>query len=159
MQRRRSSAAGNNGMVCHILGAVGYASLQEDGLELPLVGRLLRLLDDGLVRQAGNAVGLADHGHLELILDDAGDLDGGLEELEILVLEADEGDVVRHLVLDGVDCRVGVCAREVGECGVDLGGELHLVDVVELEGVVDGRWQARPDDIVGVDRGDEEGGL
>lgn len=157
MQRRRSSAAGHDGMVRHLLCAVGNAPLQKHGLELPLVGRLLGLFDDGLVRRAGNGVGLADHGHLELVLDNARDLDGGLEQLKVLVLEADEGDVVRHLVLDGVDGRVGAVAREVSERGVDLGGELHLVDVVELEGVVDGGWQTGPDDIVGVDRGDEEG--
>lgn len=50
----------------------------------------------------------------------------------------------------------------MSQCSVDLGGELDLVDVVQLEGVVDGCWQAGPDDIVRVDRGDEErrlGGL
>lgn len=40
---------------------------------------------------------------------------------------------------------------------VDLGGVLDLVDVVQLEGLVDGGWKAGPDDIVRIDRGDEEG--
>lgn len=159
MQRRRRSAAGHNGVVRHLLCAVGHAPLQKHGLELPLVGRLLGPLDDGLVRRAGHGVGLADHGHLELVLDDARSLDGGLEQLKVLVLEADKGDVVGDLARDGVDCRGGVCACEVGERGVDVGGELHLVDVVELEGVVDGGGQAGPDDIVGVDWGDEERGF
>lgn len=159
VQRRRRSAAGHNGVVRHLLCAVGHAPLQKYGLELPLVGRLLGLLDDGLVRRAGHGVGLADHGHLELVLDDARDLDGGLEQLKVLVIEADEGDVIRHLVMDGVYCRGGICARQVGERGVDVGGELHLVDVVEPEGVVDGGGQAGPDDIVGVDRGDVERGF
>lgn len=42
---------------------------------------------------------------------------------------------------------------------VDLGGVLDLVDVVQLEGLVDGGWEAGPDDIVRVDRGDEESRL
>lgn len=42
---------------------------------------------------------------------------------------------------------------------VDLGGVLHLVDVVQLESLVDGGWETGPDDIVRVDRGDEEGRL
>ena len=159
---RRSGAAGNNGVVCHVLCALGNAALQKDGLELHLVGRLLRLLDDGLVRQAGDVVGLADHGHLELILDDARDFNGLLEQGKVLVLEADEGDVVRHLAVDGVDGRAGGGIGQVGERRVDLGRQLDLVDVVQPEGVVDGGRQAGPDDVVGVDRGDEErrlGGL
>lgn len=127
---RRSGAAGNNGVVCHVLGAVGNAALQEDGLELHLVGRLVGLLDDGLVRQAGDMVGLADHGHLELVLDDARYLNGLLKQRKVLVLEADEGDVVRHLAVYGVYGRAGVGIGQMGECRVDLGRQLDLVDVV-----------------------------
>lgn len=159
MESRSSSAASNNGVVCHVLGAVGNASLDKDSLQLPLVGGLLCLLNDSLVCQGGNVVGLSEHGHLELVLDDARHLNRVLEKGEVFVLEADKGDVIRHLTIDGVDLAVGGGAREVGECGIDLGGELHLVDVVQLEGLVNGRWQAGPDDIVGVDRGDEEDGL
>lgn len=42
---------------------------------------------------------------------------------------------------------------------VDLGGVLDLVNVVQLESLVDGGWEAGPDDIVRVDRGDEESRL
>lgn len=94
MKSRRSCAASNNRSICHVLGAVGNASLQECSLELSLVGRLLCLLDDGLVRQARDVVGLADHGHLELILDDSRNLNSLLEEREVFVVESDKGDVV-----------------------------------------------------------------
>lgn len=105
VKSRRSRAAGNNGGVCHVLGAVGNASLQEDSLEFPLVGCLLCFFNDGLVGQAGDVVGLADHGHLELVLDDSRNLDGLLEESKVLVLEPDKGDVIRDLAVDGVDGR------------------------------------------------------
>lgn len=70
--------------------------------------------------------------------------------------------MVRYLVFDGKDGRVGVRGGEVGEDRVDFVGVLDLVNVVLGEGVVDADGQAGPDDVVWVNGWDEErdlGGL
>jgi hypothetical protein len=162
VQSSSSGAGGENRVVGHLLCAVSDTPLEERGLELLLIGRRLGPLHNGLVRQAGDVVCLPDQGHLVLVLGNTGGLDTLLEDLEILVLEVGEGDVVGDLVLDGEDGRRGVRGSEARECRVHVRGVLDLVDVVLGEGVIDADGQARPDDIVRVDRGDEQcrlGGL
>jgi hypothetical protein len=146
-------------MVCHLLGTVGDAHIDKGAFELSLVGSMLGALQDSFVGEAGDAVGLADHGDLVLVFDHTCLGHGLLEDGEVFVGKLEESDVVGDLIGDGVDGTLGVLGSQVGEYWVDLCGEPHLVDVVHLQRIVDADGEARPDDIVGVDRRDEEDGL
>lgn len=159
MQSRSSPARGDNGVIRHLLGAVGNTPLQKGSLELSLIVGISGLFENSFVCQAGYVVGFAKHGDLEFILDDTGNLNSLLEGGKVLVLELDKGDVVGNLAVNGIDGRFGVTVGEVSQCGVDLGGELDLVDIVQLQHVVDGDGKAGPDDIFGINGRNEEGRL
>lgn len=132
------------------------ASLQKGSVQLLLGDGSLGALNDGLVSQTGDVIGLLDHGNLKLILDNTGDLNGLLNGLKVLVSKFEEGDMIGHLVGNGKDARVAALLGEVGEGGVDLGGELDLVDIVAAQGVVDAEREAGPNDIIRINGGDEE---
>ncbi len=159
VQRRRGATAGKDGVVRHLLGVVRVAALKEGGLELLFRLGRLGALHGGEVAEAGNIVGAADQRDLVLVLDDTGLLNGGLDSLKILGGKGVEGDVVRDLAVDGVDGGLGAGAGKLLQSGGKLGVGLDIVDVVQVEGVVDGGGQAGPDDVLGVDGGNEEGGL
>lgn len=74
-------------MICHLLGPVRDALLEEGRLELLLVRGRLGSLRHGLVRQARNVVGLSNQRNLVLVLDHSCHLNRLLEDLEILALE------------------------------------------------------------------------
>lgn len=162
MQSRGSPSTGCNGVVGHLLGSISHASLQEGSLKLSLVDGRLGLLQNSSVRNVRHVVGLTDHGNLELVLDHAGDLDGLLQSIKVLVLKLEECDVVRDLFRDRIGRRLGVGLPKVRQGGVQLRGELDLVDVVLLESLIDAEGETGPDDAFGVDGGDKEdrlGGL
>lgn len=81
------SSSGQNGMVGHLGSGVGHTSLQKGGVELLLRGCGLGTVNDGSVSAAGNMICFLDHGNLKVILDDAGNLNGGLDCFEILLGE------------------------------------------------------------------------
>ncbi len=159
MEGGSTASGGKDAVVGLLLGAVSNASLAERSLELLLVLGRLGAAKDGAVAQAGDVVGLADHGDLVLVLDDAGDFNGRLDGRDVPVGEASEVDVVGDLAVDGVDGGLRVGAGDLGEGRVDLGRGADFVDVVLLQGILGGGRQAGPDDVFGVDGGDEEGRL
>jgi hypothetical protein len=149
-------------MVGHLLGSMSHTSLQESSLKLSLVDSSLGLFQNSSVGNVRHVVGLADNGNLELVLDHAGDLNGLLQSIKVLLLELEECDMVRDLVRDRVGCRLGVGSPEVRESSVQLRGELDLVDIVFLEGLVDAEGKTGPDDAIGIDGRNKEdrlGGL
>ena len=156
----RSSAAGDDAVVGLVAGALGDAVSEEDGLQLALVLNVLHLLHDQLVSLGADLVGLGHDGQFVFVLDHARDFDGFLEDGKVLVVEFEEGDLVRDLVGDRKYGRaLGLLAADMGEGGVDIAGVLDLVDVPVLLGLFGGDRQARPDDRLGIDGWDEEGGL
>ena len=159
MQSSSSSTNGQDGVVSHLLGAVRDAALEERSLEFLLVLGVLSTLDNSGVSLARDLVGLANQGNLVLILDNASSLNSALERLEVLLLKGIELDVVRDLAIESEDGRLGVGSSEFGKSSVDLGGESDFVDIVELEGIVNGDGETRPDDVLGIDGRNEEDGL
>ncbi|KAI6772902.1 hypothetical protein HG530_003860 [Fusarium avenaceum] len=101
VQGRSSPSRGSNGVVGHLLDSVGNTSLKESSLELLLVLGSLCPGENSAMSNAGDIVGLSKHGNLELVLDHSGDLDGILQDVEVLVVKFDEGDMVRDLFRDG----------------------------------------------------------
>lgn len=154
-----TASGGKDAVVGLLLCAVGNASLEERSLEFLLVLGRLGAAKDGAVAESGDVVGLADHGDLVLVLDDAGDFNGRLDGLEIRVGKASQRDVVGDLAIDGVDGGLRVGTGNLGEGRVDLVCRADFVDVVLLQGILGGGRQAGPDDVFGVDRRDEEGRL
>lgn len=71
-------ASGDDGVVCNLLSTVGDAALAESGLKLRLSLCRLDASHSSFVSKAGDVVGLADHGNLVFILDDAASLDSSL---------------------------------------------------------------------------------
>ena len=132
------------------------ASLHKRSLKLLLILGSLGLCKNSTVANARDVVCLSQHSNLVLILDDTGNLDSVLEDLKVLVVEADEGDVVGDLVRDSKCGRLGVFGAEVGEGCVEFGGELYFIHVVLCQGLVDADGETGPDYVVGVDGGDEE---
>jgi hypothetical protein len=61
-------------------------------------------LHNGYVSCSRNDICLADKSNLIVRLDNAAVLNGRLELCEFLFLERDEGDVVRYLFWDGINC-------------------------------------------------------
>lgn len=159
VQRGRGATAGKDGVVRHFLGVVRVAALEKGRFELLFRLGRLGALHGGDVAETGNIVGATDQGDLVLVLDNAGLLDGRLDSLKILGGKGVEGDVVRDLAIDGVEGGLGACVGELLQSGGKLSVGLDVVDVVQVEGVVNGGGQAGPDDVLGVDGGDEEGGL
>lgn len=101
-------------------------------------------------------VGLVDHGDFKFVLDNAGDFNGILDSLEILVSKVEEGDIIGDLVGNGKDGRIGTLLGKLGEGRVDVGGEFDLVDIVTAQCSVNTERETRPDDIIRVDWRDEE---
>lgn len=64
--------------------------------------------------------------------------------------------MVRDLAANGKDSRPGVLFGQVGQCGIDLGGEFDLVHVVLSQGIVNAEGKTGPDNIIGVNGGDEQ---
>ena len=148
VQSRGSPSTSCNRMVGHLLSSISHTSLQESSLKLSLVDGRLGLFQNSPVANVRHVVGLADHGNLELVLDNTGDLNGLLQSIKVLLLELEECDVVRDLVRDRVSCQ--------------LRGKLDLVDIVLLEGLVDAEGKTGPDDAIGIDGRNKEdrlGGL
>lgn len=159
MEGGSGTATAKDGVVGHFLCVVGVAALEEGSLKLLLrLGRLCAL-HGGNVAEARDVVGLADEGDLVLVLDNAGLFNGGLEGCQVLCGVRVERDVVRDLVGNGIDGRLWAGAAELGEDRRDFGGWFDIVDIVEFEGVVNCGGKAGPDDVLGVDGRDEEGGL
>lgn len=156
VQSSSSLSSGQDRVVGHLGSSVRNTSFQKGGVQLLLGDGSLGALNDGLVRQTGDVVGLLDHGNLKLVLDNSGDLNGLLDGLKVLVSEFEKGDMVGYLVGNGKDARVGALLGEVGEGAVDLSGELDLVDIVAAQGVVDAERKSGPDDIIRIDGRDEE---
>lgn len=156
VQSRGSPSTSCNGMVGHLLGSISHTSLQESSLKLSLVDGRLGLFQNSSVANVRHVVGLADHGNLELVLDNTGDLNGLLQSIKVLLLELEECDVVRDLVRDRVSCRLGVGPPEVRQGSVQLRGKLDLVDIVLLEGLVDAEGKTGPDDAIGIDGRNKE---
>ena len=156
VQRSSSSSSRRNRIIRHLLTPMRKASLHERSLKLLLILSSLGLGKDSTVANARDVVCLSQHSNLVLILDDTGYFDSVLEDLKVLVIEADEGDVVGDLVRDGKGGGLGVFGTEVGEGCVEFGGELNFIHIVLREGLVDADGETRPDYIVGVDGGDEE---
>lgn len=141
---------------------MSHTSLQESCLKLSLVDSRLGLFQNSSVGNVRYVVGLADHGNLELVLNHAGDLNGLLQSIKVLLLEFEECDVVRNLVRDRIGCGLRVGLAEVRQSSVQLRSELDVVDIVLLEGLVDAKREARPDDAIGIDGRNKEdrlGGL
>jgi len=132
-------------------------ALHERRLKLLLVLSSLGLCKDSTVSNARDVVCLSQHSNLVLILNHTGHLDSVLQNLKVLVIKADEGDMVGDLVRDGKGGGLGVFGTEVGEGCVEFGGELYFVDVVLREGLIDADGETGPDYVVGIDGRDEKG--
>lgn len=159
VQGRRGSAARENGGVGLVFSTTGNAFLDEGGLKLSFVRRLLDPLQNGPVRHGRYMICLANKGHLVLVLEDPRTTDGILEMVEVLVCKFEKGDVVRDLIGNRIDGGIWVARAKVSQGGINFGAQLHFVDLKHFEGVIDADGQARPDNIVGVDGRDKQGGL
>jgi hypothetical protein len=153
----RSLAGREDRVVGHLLGAIGDAGLEECGLKLQLRLGRLGLLHDVLVAPARDLVGLAQLSNLVFVLDHTGSRNALLENGQVLLRKGRQRDVVGDLVLDTVDGAAGVGRAQAGQHRADLVGIFHLVDVVLCLGVFGRQRETGPDDIVGVDGGNEEG--
>lgn len=143
-------------MVRHFRRAMRNTPLQEGSVQLLLRLGRLGSLNDGLVSNGSNVVCLVNHGNFVLVLDDSRDLNGLLDGIKVLVPELEEGDIVRNLVGNGENGRLGVLLGQMGEGDADLVCELDFVDVVLAQGVVNAQREAGPHDLIGVDGRDEE---
>ena len=157
MQRSRRLPRGKNPMVALLFRAPRRAPPKELPLQLHLILRQPHPLHNSPMRRPGDLVRLPDKRDLVIILDDPALVDRLLQDLQVLLAELEEGDVLGDLPRDGEDGPRAVRA-EVGEHGVHIRGELDLVDVVLLEGLLRAEGQAGPDNVVRVDGRDEQRG-
>ena len=135
MQRRGVGARGDDGVVGLLAGAERDAALEEDGVELALVGRAQHGAQHGGVGGGGDGVGVADERDLVRVFHHAAGVDGGFEPRGVGALEGEEGDCVGDLRGDGPRAAAGAVGAGIvrSQDRVDVGGEADVVDVVELE--------------------------
>lgn len=158
VQSGSCATSSEDAVVRLVLGTVRDAVLQEQCLQFSLVLGILDSLDHGMVANCRDIVGLSGKGNLVVVLDHTAALNGILENAKVLVIELEESDVVENLVLDRKDGGFGALAQS-RKFGIDVCGVLYIVDIVQLLGLGGADGQTRPDDTIGVDRGDEEGRL
>src|ERR1700753_2827977 len=102
--------------------------LWERGSSSPFFGGGCGGLHDGEVPGGGDLVGTLGERDFVRRLDDASNLDGGLEQGKVLFLELEERDVVGDLVGNGIHSLAGVgCA---GESTGNLCRGKDFVDIV-----------------------------
>lgn len=157
MQCGGSSACSKDTVVGLVGGTVGDAVIQEGSIQLTLVLGLLDLLNDSMVGNGRHSVGLSGESNLEVVLDHTARLDGVLQDTKVLALELEEGDAIQDLTLNREDGLVALA--EAHKLGIDVGGVLYMVDIVQLLGFGSADGEAGPDNAIGVDGRDEQGGL
>jgi len=111
------------------------------------------------VRLAGYLVGLCYQSQLVLGLDGARHLDGLFQDGQVLVVELEEGDILRHLGRYGEDGGLGHGRRgraEVRERRIDVVGVLDFVHLPLLPRLFGADGEAGPYDALGIDGRDEE---
>lgn len=103
MQRRSVGAGRDNRRIRHADAAVGSTALDKQGGQLSLVSGVFGGFEHGFVADAGELVGFADHGDFVFVLDDAALFDGGAEVGHVFGIEAEEGDFVGDVLVNGID--------------------------------------------------------
>jgi hypothetical protein len=159
MQSSSSSSSSSNRVIRHLLATVCHTSLVESSFQLLFVLGRFCLGKDSSVSNTRDVVSFSQHSDLILVLDHTRHLDGVLENVKVRAAETDEGYMVRDLLRDGKGGGLWVFGAEVGEGGVEFGGQLDLVDVVLCESFVDANGETGPDNVVGVDGRNEEDGF
>lgn len=157
MQRGRRPPPRKDAVVRLLLGPLRNAPPDKRPLQHRLVIRLLGPLHNSPMRRPRDAVRLRDKRNLKFVLDNPALLDDPLQHIQVLLVKAQERDPLRHLPRDGK--HGGRPLRgEVRQHGVDLVGELDLVDVPLAQRVLGRHGEAHPDDVVRVNGRDEERG-
>lgn len=110
--------------------------------------------------QGRDIICLPQQRNLIRILDNAGVANNSLQNAEVCLRKALEVDALGDLLLNSESHSFStLCRSDRGQSLVDVSRVLDVVDIVALLGLLGRQGQARPDDRVGVDGGDEEGQL
>lgn len=159
MQRCSGSTSSNDRRIRRVLGTMGDATLTESRLKFRLGLGSLYAPHDGFVAKARDVVGLADHGNLIFIFDNAAGFNGRLGRLGIASFEYRQANGVGHLVVYGEHSSIRLGSGKFGQCSIDLGGVANLVDIKLLQAVLQSGGYARPNDLLIDNWRDEEDGL
>lgn len=146
MQGTRVLARPNDRRISLLLSALRDTGLQENGLELRLVGCGAKGFEDVAVGGGGDVVGAAEEGDFVGGFEDAGFVHGGLEGGGVEVCGGGCEGWRGVGGVEDVDLLVGVAGCPFEDLVTDFGCVAHLVYFVLVHALLDSwRW-AQPDD-------------